>query len=59
VARVREEVEALGFPLNDRGLRAPIGLNIGGDTPGEIAISILAEVIRTRYGRSEKKDGDD
>lgn len=59
VARVREEVEALGFPLNDRGLRAPIGLDIGGDTPGEIAISILAEVIRTRYGRSEERDGDD
>jgi xanthine dehydrogenase accessory factor len=59
VARVREEVEALGFPLDERGLRAPIGLPIGGDTPGEIAISILAEVIRTRYGRSEEKDGDD
>ncbi|MES1243348.1 MAG: XdhC/CoxI family protein [Acidobacteriota bacterium] len=60
VARVREEVEALGFDLAERDLKAPIGLPIGGDTPGEIAISILAEAIRTRYGRSDhEKDGDD
>lgn len=51
VARVREEVAALGLDADSRGLRAPIGLPIGGDTPGEIAISILAEVIGTRYGR--------
>lgn len=54
VARVREEVSALGLDPDGRGLRAPIGLPIGGDTPGEIAISILAEVIRTRYGRAEE-----
>ncbi|HEX3130303.1 MAG TPA: XdhC/CoxI family protein [Thermoanaerobaculia bacterium] len=59
VARVREEVEALGFDLSARDLKAPIGLPIGGDTPGEIAISILAEAIRTRYGRPVQKDGDD
>jgi xanthine dehydrogenase accessory factor len=62
VARVREEVEALGFDLAGRDLKAPIGLPIGGDTPGEIAISILAEAIRTRYGRTDEideKDGDD
>lgn len=58
VARVREEVAALGLDADSRGLRAPIGLPIGGDTPGEIAISILAEVIRTRYERAEEKDGD-
>lgn len=58
VARVREEVSALGFDVEGRNLRAPIGLPIGGDTPGEIAISILAEVIRTRYGRTEEKDED-
>lgn len=58
VARVRKEVSALGLDPDGRGLRAPIGLPIGGDTPGEIAISILAEVIRTRYERFEEKDGD-
>lgn len=56
VARVREEVSALGLDPAGRNLRAPIGLPIGGDTPGEIAISILAEVIRTRYGRSDENE---
>lgn len=56
VARVRQEVAALGLDAERRGLRAPIGLPIGGDTPGEIAISILAEVIRTRYDRLEEKN---
>lgn len=59
VARVREEVVEQGFDLEGRDLRAPIGLPIGGDTPGEIAISILAEVIRTRYGRSERSEETD
>lgn len=58
VARVREEVVARGFALEGQPWRAPIGLPIGGDTPGEIAISILAEIIRTRYGRSEKGGND-
>jgi xanthine dehydrogenase accessory factor len=49
VARVREELAARGFDLSGRELRAPIGLPIGGDSPGEIAISILAEVIGSRY----------
>jgi xanthine dehydrogenase accessory factor len=49
VARVREELAARGFDLSTVRLHAPIGLPIGGDSPGEIAISILAEVIGTRY----------
>jgi xanthine dehydrogenase accessory factor len=52
VARVREEVGGRGFDLGR--LRAPIGLPIGGDTPGEIAISVMAEIQKTRY----EKDGD-
>src|SRR5436305_11478489 len=55
VARVREELAAQGCDLAARGgieLHAPIGLPIGGDSPGEIAISILAEVIGTRYEKS-------
>jgi xanthine dehydrogenase accessory factor len=49
VARVREELAARGFDLSEVRLHAPIGLPIGGDSPGEIAISILAEVIGARY----------
>ena len=55
VARVREELAAQGCDLAALGgleLHAPIGLPIGGDSPGEIAISILAEVIGTRYEKS-------
>lgn len=50
VDRVREELERRGFDLTGVDLRAPIGLPIGGDTPAEIAISILAEVIQLRSG---------
>jgi len=53
VARVRDELAARGFNLSDVRLRAPIGLPIGGDSPGEIAISILAEVIGTRYEKAD------
>jgi xanthine dehydrogenase accessory factor len=53
IARVRQEVERQGLSLgaltiDGGGVRAPIGLAIGGDTPGEIAISILAEMIQVR-----------
>lgn len=54
VARVRAELAARGFDLSEIRLHAPIGLPIGGDSPGEIAISILAEVIGTRYEKSEQ-----
>ncbi|WP_051182017.1 XdhC family protein [Nocardia vinacea] len=46
------ELRLLG--LNDtelRRLHAPIGLDIGGKTPAETAISIAAEIIATREGR--------
>lgn len=57
IARVRDEVEALGHDLSRRRLHAPIGLPIGGDSPGEIAISVLAEILGIRYageGEEEK-----
>ena len=31
-------------------MRAPIGLDIGADEPGEIAVSILAEIVAVRRG---------
>ncbi|MGH2377381.1 MAG: XdhC family protein [Candidatus Limnocylindria bacterium] len=35
-----------------RAVRAPIGLDLGGRTPAEIALSILAELSAERYGGS-------
>jgi xanthine dehydrogenase accessory factor len=32
------------------GLRAPIGLNLGGRAPAEIALAVMAEIIATRAG---------
>jgi xanthine/CO dehydrogenase XdhC/CoxF family maturation factor len=34
-------------------VHAPIGLDIGANAPGEIAVAILAEVIATRAGRTD------
>ena len=49
VARVKEELAAREVDLGDVQLHAPIGLPVGGDSPGEIAISILAEVLQVRH----------
>ena len=51
VARLRE----LGLSDHELGrLRAPMGLDVGGRTPEETAISIAAEIIATRWGVSGK-----
>ncbi|MEE8232147.1 MAG: XdhC family protein [Thermoplasmata archaeon] len=34
-----------------RRLRTPIGIDMGATTPGELALSIMAEVVATKYGR--------
>ena len=39
-------------PLDD--IHAPIGLDLGAETPDEIAVSIVAELIATRHGRKGK-----
>lgn len=35
-------------------IHAPVGLDLGGRAPAEIAVAALAEVIRTRYGAGPK-----
>ncbi len=35
-------------------IRAPIGLDLGGRTPEEIALAIMAEILAVRYGRDAR-----
>ncbi|MCG2725039.1 MAG: XdhC/CoxI family protein [Elusimicrobia bacterium] len=41
------------YPLKDKRVYSPIGLNLGGKAPGEIAISVLSQIMAAHY----KKDG--
>ncbi len=53
LARILRRERALGRPLPDLSrVRAPIGLALGGRTPGEIAVSVVAELIAVRHGGS-------
>lgn len=49
VERVRAELTGRGIDLSAFPFHAPIGLSLGGDSPGEIAISILAQVQKVRH----------
>ena len=55
--KVAEIFKLLGkkklYPLQDPRVHSPIGLKLGGKTPGEIAVSVLAEIIKVHY----KRDG--
>jgi xanthine dehydrogenase accessory factor len=49
----REQLAAAGFSDADIArLKGPIGLDLGGRAPEEIALSILAEITAVRYGRA-------
>jgi len=48
IERIRSELSEAGIELGDIPLHAPIGLDIGAETPAEIAVSVLAEIIRER-----------
>lgn len=51
VALIREQLLADGLdPAIVASLHSPIGLGIGAETPAEIAISILGEIIAVRHG---------
>jgi len=65
----RSKVGKLFDTLMERGITAeqlasvysPVGLDIGGETPEEVAISIIAEILKVKYGASgrhmrEKRD---
>lgn len=41
-----------GFTVEDLGrVHAPIGLDLGGETPQEVALSIVAEIVQVRSGK--------
>jgi LAO/AO transport system kinase len=42
-------LRSLGLGESLGRIRAPAGLDLGGRAPGEIAVAILAEIIRVRY----------
>ncbi|HEU5217657.1 MAG TPA: XdhC family protein, partial [Gemmatimonadales bacterium] len=49
-AHRRERLQELGFSGADIArLHGPIGLNLGGRTPEEIALSIMAEITAVRH----------
>lgn len=54
VRRTFDELEREGIPRRTlAGIHAPIGLDIGAETPDEIAVSVVAEIIAVRHGVSD------
>ena len=50
VKKVLSELEAEGVPKEKlEGVYSPIGLDIKAETPGEIAVSIMAELVHVRH----------
>ncbi|MBU2574718.1 MAG: XdhC/CoxI family protein [Elusimicrobia bacterium] len=59
--KVKEVFKSLAkeklYPLKDKRVYSPIGLNLGGKAPGEIAVSILSQIVMLHYGRDGKHMG--
>jgi xanthine dehydrogenase accessory factor len=54
VARIYDALSAENMPAETlKRVHAPIGLDIGAVTPQEIAVSILAELIAVKHGKTQ------
>lgn len=52
VSAIYEKLEQAGFNRADmEGIHSPIGLDLGGETPEELAIAIVGEILAVRNGR--------
>jgi xanthine dehydrogenase accessory factor len=52
VRTVLADLEREGVPAESLArVHAPVGLDLGGQSPAEIALSILAQIIAERNGR--------
>lgn len=52
------ELERRGFSqVQIEAIHLPIGLDIGGETPAEIAVSVTAQLIQVRAGRLGRRGG--
>ena len=49
-ARRERLVAAVARPEDIDQLRSPVGLDLGGRTPAETALAIMAEIVASRYG---------
>jgi len=55
--RILEDLGAGGFPITPAmrgGLHAPVGLDLGANSPEEVALSILSEIQASLSGRSAR-----
>jgi xanthine dehydrogenase accessory factor len=56
-AVVLKALEEAGVPKNALArVRTPIGLDIGADSPAEIAVSVVAELVKVRRGEKGREE---